>query len=106
MNETIGVVPLDYEYDASESFNKYDWSELAPAIVVYSIVLLLGISGNVLIIFTIARYQRLKTTTNIFLASLASADLLLVIICVPVNVSLVHSIASIGTCFMKGSSRR
>lgn len=40
-----------------------------------------------LIIFTIARYRRLKTITNIFLASLASADLLLVIICVPVNVS-------------------
>lgn len=43
-----------------------------------------------LIIFTIARYRRLKTITNIFLASLASADLLLVIICVPVNVSYGH----------------
>jgi len=91
MNETIGVVSLDYEYDASESFNKYDWSELAPAIVVYSTVLLLGISGNVLIIFTIARYQRLKTTTNIFLASLASADLMMVVICVPVNLAKLFS---------------
>ena len=77
----------DYEYDVDVSFGIYDWSELIPALIVYSTVLMLGISGNALIIFTITRYRRLKTTTNIFLASLASADLLLVLICVPVNVS-------------------
>ena len=87
MNDSIDVSAFEYEYDVNESFDTYDWAELVPAIVVYSIVLLLGISGNALIIFTIARYQRLKTITNIFLASLASADLLLVLICVPVNVS-------------------
>ena len=76
-----------YEYDVDESFVNYDWSELVPAVVVYSIILLLGICGNALIICTITRYRRLKTVTNTFLASLASADLLLVLICVPVNVS-------------------
>lgn len=43
--------------------------------------------STALIVFTIARFRRLKTITNIFLASLATADLLLVTICVPVNVS-------------------
>ncbi|XP_046653001.1 cholecystokinin receptor type A-like isoform X1 [Daphnia pulicaria] len=83
----------DYDYDIDSSFDNYDWAELIPAVVVYSFVLLFGISGNGLIIFTIARYRRLKTITNIFLASLASADLLLVIICVPVNVAKLFSFA-------------
>jgi len=91
MNDSIDVSAFEYEYDVNESFDTYDWAELVPAIVVYSIVLLLGISGNALIIFTIARYQRLKTITNIFLASLASADLLLVLICVPVNLAKLFS---------------
>ena len=77
----------DYEYDWNESFDNYDWSELCPAVVIYGLVLLLGVSGNALIIYAITRYRRLKTITNIFLASLASADLMLVLICVPVNVS-------------------
>lgn len=36
----------DYEYDVSESLEYYDWAELVPAVVVYSVVLLLGIFGN------------------------------------------------------------
>ena len=35
-----------YDYDFNSSFNNYDWAELVPAVVVYSFVLLLGISGN------------------------------------------------------------
>ena len=58
-----------------------------------------------LIIFTIARYRRLKTITNLFLASLASADLLLVIICVPVNVSYDdHFFVRLFFCLAKVSS--
>nr|CAH0108948.1 unnamed protein product [Daphnia galeata] len=90
---TAGGGEEDYDYDIDSSFDNYDWAELIPAVVVYSFVLLFGISGNGLIIFTIARYRRLKTITNIFLASLASADLLLVIICVPVNVAKLFSFA-------------
>lgn len=48
---------------------------------------ILGLVGNVLIIFTTLRYRKMKSTTNVFLASLASADLLLIVFCVPVKVS-------------------
>lgn len=47
----------------------------------------LGLVGNVLIVFTTARYRKMKSTTNVFLASLASADLLLILFCIPVKVS-------------------
>lgn len=76
----------DYEYDYDESHNIFNWSELIPTLVVYGATMVIGIAGNSLIIFTICRYRRMKSTTNVFLASLASADLLLIIICIPVKV--------------------
>jgi hypothetical protein len=76
----------DYEYDYDESHNIFNWSELIPTLVVYGVTMVIGIAGNSLIIFTICRYRRMKSTTNVFLASLASADLLLIIICIPVKV--------------------
>lgn len=79
---------MDYDdYDIDDSMRSYDWAELIPTATIYSAVFLLGVTGNALIILTISRHRRLKTITNIFLASLASADLLLIIVCVPVNVS-------------------
>lgn len=43
---TTEVDDYVYDYDFNSSFNNYDWAELVPAVVVYSFVLLLGISGN------------------------------------------------------------
>lgn len=45
-NRTSSALLEDYEYDVSESLDHYDWAELVPVVVVYSIVLLLGVSGN------------------------------------------------------------
>ena len=79
----------DYEdyYDSNDSVNSLDLGELIPVVLVYSITLVLGVLGNALVIFSIIRYRRMQNVTNIFLTSLASADLLLVILCVPVKVS-------------------
>lgn len=76
----------DYDYDYDASHYIFNWSELIPTLVVYGATMVIGIAGNSLIIFTICRYRRMKSTTNVFLASLASADLLLIIICIPVKV--------------------
>ncbi|KAK8751012.1 hypothetical protein OTU49_015094, partial [Cherax quadricarinatus] len=73
-----------YEYDLDESLSTYYWDELLPPLTVYIITIFLGILGNSLIIYTISRYNGMKSTTNVFLASLASADLLLILVCVPV----------------------
>uniref|UniRef100_T1IDU0 G_PROTEIN_RECEP_F1_2 domain-containing protein n=1 Tax=Rhodnius prolixus TaxID=13249 RepID=T1IDU0_RHOPR len=83
----------DYDYDVQESFNTYIWEELVPTLVVYILTLVIGVTGNFLIIFTIARYRRMKSITNVFLASLASADLLLILVCIPVK-----KIFSVNTC--------
>ncbi|XP_065339229.1 gastrin/cholecystokinin type B receptor-like isoform X3 [Cloeon dipterum] len=81
----------DYEYDWEESSNIFFWDELVPTLVVYGLTLVLGVVGNSLIVFTILRYKRMKSATNVFLASLASADLLLIIVCIPVKVAKLFS---------------
>lgn len=48
---------------------------------------ILGTIGNGLIIYIVAHYPRMRTLSNVFLASLATADLLLVCVCIPVKVS-------------------
>ena len=52
-----------------------------------SLTFCLGVSGNVLIILTVMRKSSFKSPTNTFLASLATADLLLITVCLPVKVS-------------------
>lgn len=75
----------DYEYDY-ESSNTVFLEDVIPMSIIYGLTLVIGILGNTLIILTISRYRRMRTITNVFLASLASADLLLILICVPVMV--------------------
>lgn len=73
-----------YEYDISEFV--LPLGEIIPVAFVYGITLILGVSGNILVMFSVCRYQRMKTITNTFLVSLATTDLLLIIVCVPSKV--------------------
>ena len=61
-------------------------AELLSVSIVYGFTLIVGILGNGLVIFSVSRYENMMTITNTFLLSLASADLLLIIVCVPVKV--------------------
>lgn len=77
-----------YQYDYTDS--ELPLEELIPVGVVYGATLLLGIAGNALVIFSVSRYHQMKTITNTFLLSLATADLFLVLVCIPVKVSTTH----------------
>lgn len=76
-----------YEYDLESSLASFDWAEVIPVGVVYGLTLLLGVTGNALILYTIVAFRRMRSITNVFLASLATADLLLVAFCVPIKLS-------------------
>ena len=56
----------------------------------FSLTLLMGFIGNLLILVAILGYKKMKSPTNVFLASLALADLLLCLICIPVKVRIME----------------
>ena len=85
----------NYTYDHYETSDYLPLDEVLPTVTIYSIIGLFGIIGNLLVIFSIARVKRMRSITNLFLLSLATADLLLVCFCVPVKVSVHLSIMEI-----------
>ncbi|CAG2179608.1 unnamed protein product [Oppiella nova] len=56
-----------------------------PIIVTHAITFLIGIIGNILVIATWSLRGRLRSPTAVFLVSLAAADLLLLLVFVPLE---------------------
>ncbi|OCT99410.1 cholecystokinin receptor type A [Xenopus laevis] len=52
-------------------------------ILLYSLIFLLSVLGNILVIAVLIRNKRMRTVTNIFLLSLAVSDLMLCLFCMP-----------------------
>ncbi|XP_037092317.1 galanin receptor type 2-like isoform X2 [Pollicipes pollicipes] len=59
--------------------------QFVPVIVTHGITFVLGVIGNTLIIIALKRDTRTRSATSAFLISLAVADLLLLLLCVPLN---------------------
>ncbi len=51
------------------------------ACIIYSIILLIGIIGNILVIVIVTRYRDMRNATNLLLTNLSIADLFLLIFC-------------------------
>ncbi|XP_076058272.1 uncharacterized protein LOC143035286 [Oratosquilla oratoria] len=81
----------DYNYDYCDSYYIFFWEELGPLLVVYGLTFLVGVVGNLLIIVVVRRNPRLHNATNMFLTSLATADLLFLLLSVPVKVAKLFS---------------
>ncbi len=60
--------------------------EIVPPGIVYALVFLVGTVGNILVIFVVVHFKNMRNVTNIFLASLSTADLCLIWFCVPIQV--------------------
>ena len=88
ISQNLSQEELDYlDYDVEDTVS-IDWTDLGPSLVVYAVTFVMGILGNVLILVAVIRNtQFLKSSpVNVFLGSLASADLLLISICLPLKV--------------------
>ena len=94
VNSTASANTTEFEY-IYDYDSDIPLAELAPVTFVYGLTLVLGLVGNGLVIFTIVRIRRMQSVTNIFLTSLASADLLLILICVPIKVSFNNKISDL-----------
>lgn len=58
---------------------------------IMSVILLVGITGNVLVPIVIAHSKDLRNSTNVFLVNLALADLLVILICLPTGFVELHT---------------
>ncbi|XP_045104581.1 allatostatin-A receptor-like isoform X2 [Portunus trituberculatus] len=56
-----------------------------PIVVTHALTFLLGVSGNSVIVFSMAKDKGTRNVTSWFLVSLAVADLLLLLLCVPLE---------------------
>ncbi|KAH9414104.1 hypothetical protein DERP_012583 [Dermatophagoides pteronyssinus] len=89
VNEFIGHnsdVPFSPSLSSTTfiSFSLFDLTTTLTALF-YGAAFVLGTIGNGLIIYIVAHYPRMRTLSNVFLASLATADLLLVCVCIPIK---------------------
>ena len=55
-------------------------------VFLYAVVFLVGIVGNFLVCLSIWRNKQLGTVTNMFIFNLSTADLMVIIICLPPSV--------------------
>ncbi|XP_045533269.1 pyrokinin-1 receptor-like isoform X2 [Pieris brassicae] len=71
-------------YDVATS-NQESWNIIVPLTVIYSIIFVAGILGNISTCVVIARNRSMHTATNFYLFSLALSDLLLLICGLPIE---------------------
>uniref|UniRef100_A0A8D0YSQ2 G-protein coupled receptors family 1 profile domain-containing protein n=1 Tax=Sus scrofa TaxID=9823 RepID=A0A8D0YSQ2_PIG len=57
-----------------------------PVTVVYALIFVVGVAGNILVCLVILRHQTMKTPTNYYLFSLAVSDLLVLLLGMPLEV--------------------
>ncbi|XP_041353696.1 neuropeptide Y receptor type 5-like [Gigantopelta aegis] len=73
----------------SQNMQQSDWDVLKKKhwqivmIILYSIVIFVGFFGNLVVVIVIVKYRQLHTVTNIFIANLAVADIVLCIFNLP-----------------------
>ncbi|PIO74339.1 7 transmembrane receptor [Teladorsagia circumcincta] len=79
--------------------------EAALPAVLYLIVFLVGTVGNAMVIFVVNRFKRMRNVTNVFLASLSTADLCLIWFCVPIMMLLliVFPVVTMSICYARVS---
>lgn len=79
--ETLSSEPV-HPQPPHENVIDYKWVQ-ALFCIVYTIIFVLGIFGNLLVCFVVIRNRAMQTVTNLFITNLALADILLCIFAVP-----------------------
>jgi hypothetical protein len=74
------MVTLNDSNPAIQPIEWYPGLQLS-ACIFYSIILLVGVTGNVLVIVIVMRYRDMRNATNFLLTNLSVADLFLLLFC-------------------------
>lgn len=90
--------PISYE-DYNQDFNESDINiNFEPRVIsknqilfttlIYTVTFCVGFFGNLLVLLVIFKIKKLHNFTNLFLFSLALADIILISVCVPFKVKI------------------
>ena len=79
------IIYFDRPMDMLEPWNINPY--FFPILFTYIITFIVGVTGNIIVISVLAGDKKTRSNTSIFLVSLAVADILLLIICAPLDVA-------------------
>lgn len=82
--ENLSSVVTAVQKSIKATTNATTWIDSGTWIIVlYSVIFLLAVIGNLLVILTLIQSRRMRTITNLFLLNLAVSDLFLGVFCMP-----------------------
>ena len=79
-----------FYYDGDISRLREPWltePSFIPTAIVYGLAFLIGVGGNGLVIFAVTGDYKQRTNTTMFLVSLATSDILFLLVCVSYEIS-------------------
>lgn len=82
--------PTNSSSNPEEPKSSFEKTYITLAVILYSFVILVGVTGNTLLIATISRHRSLKTPCNFFIVSIAVADLCVALISAPLRITEVY----------------
>nr|KAG5708305.1 hypothetical protein BaRGS_034336 [Batillaria attramentaria] len=82
LSTTIPVWEKQAAEDDTDQVMRLPWL-MSLFIFFYSLIFLLGITGNVLVVFIVLRNKAMQTITNIFITNLAVSDICICLLAVP-----------------------
>jgi neuropeptide Y receptor len=80
MENSTAAPPLNQTGEAPPQMSAY---AQAIIIVMYSTISVLAVGGNLIVVYIVVAYQRMRTVTNYFIVNLACSDILMAVMCIP-----------------------
>lgn len=84
------VINGSFNVSANDTFEQFERGELRYGIfltivicIAYLVVFVVGVLGNVCVVLVVVSFPRMRSPTNLFIANLAIADLLVNVVCLP-----------------------
>lgn len=90
MNDSAPTVPTTSSWQTSNDVMRpyandvmSDVTLRVVIVVVYCVIFVVGISGNLLVVYVVVRNPSMQTITNVFIANLAASDILMCLLAAP-----------------------
>ena len=83
---------LEFDNETARVLNKQGFDDYEKGLITFSLILLIlaVLFGNSLVIGIFCKYRPIRTVTNYFIVSLATADILVGLLSIPIWITYIH----------------